>query len=124
MPSVPTWPHDTIGSVLPPDNHVHTEWSWQAPGEASMARSCEQALVVGVPSVAFTDHLDFTTWTDGDRISTENLDPHRYSRMHLLDVDGYRRPSRTAASGIRTCGYFPGPRSARPICGPRARAPW
>ena len=54
-----------------------------------MARSCEQALAVGVPSVAFTDHLDFTTWTDGDRISTENLDPHRYSRMHLLDVDGY-----------------------------------
>ena len=54
-----------------------------------MARSCEQALAAGVPSVAFTDHLDFTTWTDGDRISTENLDPHRYSRMHLLDVDGY-----------------------------------
>ncbi len=49
----------------------------------------QQALAVGVPSVAFTDHLDFTTWTDGDRISTENLDPHRYSRMHLLDVDGY-----------------------------------
>ena len=54
-----------------------------------MARSCEQALAAGLPSVAFTDHLDFTTWTDGDRIGSENLDPHRYSRMHLLDVTGY-----------------------------------
>ena len=54
-----------------------------------MARSCEQALAAGVPAVAFTDHLDFTDWTDGDRIRHENLDPHRYSRMHLLDVTGY-----------------------------------
>jgi histidinol-phosphatase (PHP family) len=73
----------------PVDNHVHTEWSWDAPREASMARSCEQAMAVGLPGVAFTDHLDFTTWTDGDRIGAENLDPHRYARMHLLDVSGY-----------------------------------
>ena len=39
--------------------------------------------------VAFTDHLDFTTWTDGDRIGTMDLDPHRYARMHLLDMAGY-----------------------------------
>jgi histidinol-phosphatase (PHP family) len=75
--------------VLPPDNHVHTQWSWDAPGEASMARSCEQALAAGLPAVAFTDHLDFTDWTDGDQIGAENLDPHRYNRMHLLDVPGY-----------------------------------
>ena len=31
-----------------------------------MVRSCEQALAAGLPGVAFTDHLDFTTWTDGD----------------------------------------------------------
>jgi histidinol-phosphatase (PHP family) len=76
--------------VLPPDNHVHTEWSWDAPGDASMSRSCEQALAAGVPAVAFTDHLDFTDWIAGDRIGTENLDPHRYGRMHLMDVSGYR----------------------------------
>ena len=75
--------------VSPVDNHVHTEWSWDAPREASMVRNCEQALAAGLPGVAFTDHLDFTTWTHGDRIGTENLDPHRYSRMHLLDVAGY-----------------------------------
>ena len=78
-----------MGSVLPPDNHVHTQFSWDSPGAASMARSCEQALAVGVGCVAFTDHLDFTDWTAGDRIAEENLDPRRYSAMRLLDVTGY-----------------------------------
>jgi histidinol-phosphatase (PHP family) len=54
-----------------------------------MARSCEQAIAAGLPGVAFTDHLDFTTWTEGDQIAAENLDPRRYTRMHLLDVAGY-----------------------------------
>jgi histidinol-phosphatase (PHP family) len=78
-----------MGGVLPPDNHVHTEWSWDAPAQASMVRSCEQALAAGVPAVAFTDHLDFTVWTDGDRIAEEHIDPRPYARMHLLDVPGY-----------------------------------
>ncbi len=54
-----------------------------------MARSCEQALALGVPAVAFTDHLDFTEWTDADAIASSGLDPHRYSRMHLPDIPGY-----------------------------------
>jgi histidinol-phosphatase (PHP family) len=76
-------------SVLPPDNHVHTQWSWDAPPEASMVRSCEQALAAGVPAVAFTDHLDFTVSTDGDRIAAEHVSPRPYARMRLLDVPGY-----------------------------------
>jgi histidinol-phosphatase (PHP family) len=78
-----------MSSVLPPDNHVHTQWSWDAPGEASMTRSCEQALAAGVPAVAFTDHLDFTVGTRGDRIIAEHIEPRPYPRMHLLDVPGY-----------------------------------
>jgi len=54
-----------------------------------MARSCEQAIAAGLPGVAFTDHLDFITWTEGDQIGAENLDPRRYTRMHLLDMTGY-----------------------------------
>jgi histidinol-phosphatase (PHP family) len=54
-----------------------------------MVHSCEQAVAAGLPGVAFTDHLDFTTWTDGDPIGTMDLDPHRYARMHLLDIAGY-----------------------------------
>ena len=53
------------------------------------AAQCEQALAAGVPAVAFTDHLDFTTGTDGDRIAVEHIEPRPYSRMHLLDVPGY-----------------------------------
>jgi histidinol-phosphatase (PHP family) len=78
-----------MGSVLPPDNHVHTQWSWDAPPEASMVRSCEQALAIGVPVVAFTDHLDFTVPTDGDRIAAEHIRPRPYARMHPIDVPGY-----------------------------------
>jgi histidinol-phosphatase (PHP family) len=54
-----------------------------------MARSCEQAITLGIPVVAFTDHLDFLDFTAEDRIAAEDLDPHRYSRMRLLDTDGY-----------------------------------
>ena len=78
-----------MGSVLPPDHHVHTDWSWDAPAEASMVRSCEQALAAGVAAVAFTDHLDFTTGTEADRITAEHIDPRPYARMHVLDVPGY-----------------------------------
>ena len=54
-----------------------------------MARSCERAIALGVPVVAFTDHLDFLSFTAEDRIAAEGLDPHRYARMRLLDTDGY-----------------------------------
>ena len=47
--------------VLPPDGHVHTEWSWDAPA-GSMERSCARAVELGLPSIAFTEHADFTTW--------------------------------------------------------------
>jgi histidinol-phosphatase (PHP family) len=49
--------------MLPPDDHLHTEWSWDAP-RGSMERTCARALQLGVPSVAFTDHADFTSWVD------------------------------------------------------------
>jgi histidinol-phosphatase (PHP family) len=55
-----------------------------------MVRSCEQALALGLPAVAFTDHLDFTEPLPEDRVSIEGLDPHRYARMCLLNVSGYR----------------------------------
>ncbi len=54
-----------------------------------MARSCEQALALGLPAVAFTDHLDFTAWMDGDQVAAEGLSTDRYRRMRPLDVPGY-----------------------------------
>jgi histidinol-phosphatase (PHP family) len=47
--------------VLPPDGHVHSEWSWDAAG-GSMERSCARAVELGLPSIAFTEHADFTRW--------------------------------------------------------------
>jgi histidinol-phosphatase (PHP family) len=47
--------------MLPPDSHVHTEWSWDAVN-GSMERTCARARELGLPSLAFTDHADFTRW--------------------------------------------------------------
>ena len=55
-------------SVLPADNHVHTEWSYDTSADASMVRSCEQAISIGLPAIAFTEHLEFTEGTAGDAI--------------------------------------------------------
>jgi histidinol-phosphatase (PHP family) len=60
---------------LPPDLHVHTEWSWDA-ALGSMERSCERALEVGLPGIAFTEHADFVVIHEG---------------QHALDVAGYLR---------------------------------
>jgi hypothetical protein len=57
------------GVSLPADSHVHTEWSWDAQ-HGSMQRSCAQAVELGLPSVAFTEHVDPTVWTvDSEALS-------------------------------------------------------
>ncbi|MGP4103752.1 PHP domain-containing protein [Nonomuraea sp. KM90] len=44
------------------DGHVHSEWSWDAPA-GSMERSCARAVHLGLPAIAFTEHVDHTVWT-------------------------------------------------------------
>ncbi|MFD0404124.1 histidinol-phosphatase HisJ family protein [Kitasatospora sp. NPDC127116] len=76
--------------LLPADNHVHTEWSWDA-STAVMEQACERALAIGLPAIAFTDHADFTAWAfPGQQAETpvvRVIDTH--ARSGLLDVDGY-----------------------------------
>ena len=55
--------------MLPPDGHVHTEWSWDA-AAGSMERSCARAVELGLPTIAFTEHDDFTSWVIGPEVST------------------------------------------------------
>jgi histidinol-phosphatase (PHP family) len=56
------------------DLHVHTQWSWDAE-HGSMAESCRQAVALGLPAIAFTDHADFTDYVK--------------ERDGLLDIVGY-----------------------------------
>jgi histidinol-phosphatase (PHP family) len=55
--------------MLPADNHVHTEWSWDAYA-GSMEQSCARALELGLPSIAFTEHVDLTRWAVGPELAS------------------------------------------------------
>jgi histidinol-phosphatase (PHP family) len=51
-----------------------------------MARSCEQAIAAGVPSVAFTEHMEFTTSQPGDAIT---MDQRWWKKIRPFDVPRY-----------------------------------
>ncbi|HVC76673.1 MAG TPA: histidinol-phosphatase HisJ family protein [Candidatus Micrarchaeaceae archaeon] len=57
----------------PPDLHVHSEWSWDAP-RGHMERSCERAIEIGLPAIAFTEHADWALVHEG---------------QHSVDIVGY-----------------------------------
>jgi histidinol-phosphatase (PHP family) len=79
--------------TLPGDNHVHTEWSWDA-AEGDMAATCARAARLRLPSVAFTEHADLTPWVvrPGDALPDVL---NRWLRADgkvappALDVEGY-----------------------------------
>jgi len=54
-----------------------------------MVRSCEQALAIGLPAVAFTEHLEFTEGSEGDAIAGVATDARWWGRIKPLDVTGY-----------------------------------
>ncbi|WP_323746609.1 PHP domain-containing protein [Catenulispora pinisilvae] len=69
--------------MLPPDNHVHSEYSWDALA-GSMERTCERAVAIGLPSVAFTEHADFSI----SELMPENWYPEQWQR-YVEVVDGH-----------------------------------
>jgi histidinol-phosphatase (PHP family) len=75
--------------VLPVDNHVHSQWSFDTAPDASMARACERALDLGLPGVAFTEHVEWTQWTAGDAIAHDPLKLDWWAKIRPLDVTGY-----------------------------------
>jgi histidinol-phosphatase (PHP family) len=74
--------------VLPSDNHVHTQFSWDTGPKASMEGACRRAVEVGLPAIAFTEHVDFTEWGEADQPPAGAVVGVR-RRVHSLDVDGY-----------------------------------
>lgn len=94
--------------VLPPDGHVHTEWSWDAIA-GSMERSCARAAQFGLPSIAFTEHADFTRWTVTPEVAAQ-MRPMRAGRV---GPDGRFRPPPLEADAYLACvarcrDLFPG----------------
>jgi histidinol-phosphatase (PHP family) len=73
----------------PPDNHVHTHWSWDTAESSTMARACERAVAQGLPAIAFTEHLDFTVWTEEDPATAYGLIDRHPAHQTPIDVDGY-----------------------------------
>src|SRR3954451_10164272 len=73
--------------MLPPDNHVHSEFSWDTGPRASLLRTCEQAVAVGLPAIAFTEHLDFTVWAAEDRATAEGLADRHPANQLANDAD-------------------------------------
>jgi len=78
--------------VLPPDDHVHSEWSWDTTA-GSMDRTCRRAVELGLPSLAFTDHAEFAPrlLTSGSEVPDRLLAVVEDDVLHPseLDLDGY-----------------------------------
>ncbi|GAA3925537.1 PHP domain-containing protein [Actinoplanes auranticolor] len=78
---------------LPPDNHVHSEWSWDT-SAGDMEQSCVRAVELGLPAISFTEHLDHTVW----RIALEG--PYVMDNLSALaDADGLLTPPAFDAAG-------------------------
>ena len=82
---------------MPTDCHVHSEWSWDAP-LGSMDLACEAALSLGLPAVAFTEHVDYTVWMPSAEALASLPSDHPVSRFSdeagrvtpgAFDPDGY-----------------------------------
>jgi histidinol-phosphatase (PHP family) len=84
--------------VLPPDGHVHTEWSWDA-AAGSMERSCARAVELGLPSIAFTEHADFTRW----EVTPEARARMRPVRAGRIAADGRFSPPPLDAPAYLEC---------------------
>jgi histidinol-phosphatase (PHP family) len=80
---------------LPPDNHVHSQFSWDALA-GSMEATCERAVQLGLPGLAFTEHADFTPWPAGP----EDKLP---AQWRSLVSDGLLRPPPLDLAGYREC---------------------
>jgi histidinol-phosphatase (PHP family) len=91
MGSNPIGPTNTAepGTGILADNHVHSQWSHDTGPDASMAAACARAVAIGLRSVAFTEHLDFTVAGPADPITSAGVVPNGSAGIRPLDVPGY-----------------------------------
>ncbi len=74
-----------------------------------MQLACARAVEIGLPGIAFTEHVDFTEWSGDDTVALADLNEQRRPtrvgdrpRVAPLDVDGY------SADVARCREEFPG----------------
>src|SRR5258708_25031372 len=91
---------------LPPDFHVHTEWSWDAP-RGDMERSCERALEIGLPAIAFTEHADWALVHQG---------------QHSVDIAGYFESVERCRAKFKNLRILTGVELGDPHCYPSQTA--
>ncbi len=84
-----TGPDFDTSHSLPADSHVHSQWSYDTFGRASMTDSCRRAMDLGIPAVAFTEHLDFLEASEGDAIAVMGVRPGWWEAVRPFDVEGY-----------------------------------
>ncbi|WP_328291570.1 PHP domain-containing protein [Kineococcus sp. NBC_00420] len=60
-PSITSAAPANTPTSLPADDHTHSQFSWDS-FHGNMRASCEHALVIGLPAISFTEHVDFTVW--------------------------------------------------------------
>jgi histidinol-phosphatase (PHP family) len=71
---------------MPPDRHVHSEWSWDA-SDGSMERTCARAIALGLSTLAFTEHVDRDSW----RVPASDTEELEESAAFISD-DGVLSP--------------------------------
>ena len=74
--------------MLPPDNHVHSQWSYDTFGKTSMTAACQRAVELGLPAIAFTEHLDVAAAAPGDALPA-GVQAGWWNAIRPLDVPGY-----------------------------------
>ncbi|MFD0630803.1 PHP domain-containing protein [Catenulispora yoronensis] len=98
--------------MLPPDNHVHSEFSWDA-FRGSMEATCERAVEIGLPSLAFTEHADFSVSTlPPDFVLPEQWEPHTAHHP-----DGARVLTPRTSTWPGTWRRWSGAGTGSPACG-------
>ncbi|MFI5735503.1 PHP domain-containing protein [Kribbella sp. NPDC051587] len=76
--------------ISPADGHVHSEWSWDAK-QGAMEATCARAVELGLPAIAFTEHVDFTPFRAGFLAETfGDLVTDGILNAPVLDVAGYQ----------------------------------
>src|SRR5258705_7030824 len=117
--------------MMPTDNHVHSRWSWDTASASSMQLACARAVEIGLPGVAFTEHVDFTDWSRADaaQLADGSTQVNRPARVGArpgvapLDVESYSAELARCREAFPELRVLSGIEAGEPHLFPRAWPP-